>query len=68
MKTKLASNGAPGTVAESADSLVYCCTEADLATAPYWRGRHPIPVPGRLRDTALQDAVAAGCDRLLLVQ
>lgn len=65
VRTKLASSGAPGTVEEAAASLTYCCTEADLATAPYWRGRRPIPVPGRLRDSALQDAVAAGCDRLL---
>jgi hypothetical protein len=64
VRTKLASDGAPGAVEEGADTLAYCCTEADLATAPYWKDRRPVPVPGRLRDEGLQDAIAAACDRL----
>ena len=39
VKTKLASSGAPGTVASSADSLAFLCTEADLGQGLYWRGR-----------------------------
>jgi NAD(P)-dependent dehydrogenase (short-subunit alcohol dehydrogenase family) len=39
VKTKLASAGAPGDVTSSADTLAYCCTEADLASAPYWKDR-----------------------------
>lgn len=62
--TKLASAGAPGDVSESADSLVWLATEADLGQAPYWKGREPIPVPPKLRDPGLQDAVADACDRL----
>ena len=65
VRTKLASAGAPGDVADGADTLAFCCTDADLAAAPYWKDRRPSPVPGRLRDTALQDAVAAACDRLV---
>jgi NAD(P)-dependent dehydrogenase (short-subunit alcohol dehydrogenase family) len=64
VKTKLASAGAPGHVRSSADTLAYCCTEADLAAAPYWRDRRPTPVPHHLRDQALQDAIAATCDQL----
>src|ERR687898_3112445 len=64
VKTKLASAGAPGDVTSSADTLAYCCTEADLASAPYWKDRAPIPVPRHLRDEALQDAIASACDRL----
>jgi NAD(P)-dependent dehydrogenase (short-subunit alcohol dehydrogenase family) len=64
VKTKLASAGAPGDVTSSADTLAYCCTEADLTSAPYWRNRAPTPVPQHLRDEALQDAIAAACDRL----
>ena len=64
VRTKLASAGAPGHVSSSADSLAYCCTEADLAAAPYWKGRGPVPVPRRLRDEQLQDGIAAACDRL----
>lgn len=64
VRTKLASFGAPGDVAVAADSLAYCCTEADLASAPYWRDHQPVPVPGRLRDVGLQDAIAAACDQL----
>ena len=41
VKTKLASAGAPGDVTSSADTLAYCCTEADLASAPYWKDRAP---------------------------
>ena len=66
--TKLASAGAPGRVEDSAASLAFCATPveqggADLATAPYWRGRRPIALPGRLRDPALGDALAQACDR-----
>ena len=64
VRTKLASAGAPGDVTSSADTLAYCCTEADLASAPYWRNRAPTPVPRHLRDEALQDAIASACDRL----
>ena len=64
VKTKLASAGAPGNVASSADTLAYCCTEADLASAPYWKNRQPTVVPRHLRDEALQDAIAAACDRM----
>ena len=68
--TKLASRGAPGRVADSADSLVFCCLPveeggADLGSAPYWKGRRPLPLPGRLRDPGLCDAIAAACDDLL---
>lgn len=62
--TKLASSGAPGEVGQAADGLAFCCTEADLDAAPYWKDRLPVPVPGRLRDAGLQDAVALACDRL----
>ena len=64
VRTKLASSGAPGDVEQGADTLAYCCTEADLASAPYWKDRRPVPVPGRLRDAGLQDALLAACDRL----
>ena len=64
VKTKLATRGAPGDPRQSADTLLYCATEADLARAPYWRDRRPVPVPEHLRDPALQDALAAACDRL----
>jgi NAD(P)-dependent dehydrogenase (short-subunit alcohol dehydrogenase family) len=64
VKTKLASAGAPGHVRSSADTLAYCCTEADLAAAAYWRNRAPTPVPQLLRDEALQDAIASACDGL----
>jgi NAD(P)-dependent dehydrogenase (short-subunit alcohol dehydrogenase family) len=65
VKTKLASAGAPGDPRESADTLLYCATEADLGRAPYWRDRRPLPVPAHLQDPALQDALAAACDRLV---
>jgi NAD(P)-dependent dehydrogenase (short-subunit alcohol dehydrogenase family) len=64
VKTKLASRGAPGDPRESADTLLYCATEAELGRAPYWRDRRPLPVPAHLRDPALQEALAAACDRL----
>ena len=64
VKTKLASDGAPGTVDSSADSLTYLATEADLAAGLYWRGRRTITVPKHLRDEAYSDALAATCDRL----
>ena len=64
VKTKLASRGAPGDPSQSADTLLYCATEADLSRAPYWRDRRPLPVPPHLRDPGLQDALAAACDRL----
>ncbi|HEU0101331.1 MAG TPA: SDR family NAD(P)-dependent oxidoreductase [Mycobacteriales bacterium] len=62
--TKLASSGAPGDVADAAASLAFCCTEADLGSAPYWKGSSATPMPGRLRDAGLQDAIALACDRL----
>lgn len=65
VRTKLATSGAPGDVDDAATSLVYCCTDADLASAPYWRDRRPTPIPGRLRDVGLQDAIAAACDQLV---
>jgi len=64
VRTKLASSGAPGDVEQGGDGLAFCCDEADLSTAPYWKDRRPVPVPGRLRDAGLQDALLAGCDRL----
>ncbi len=63
VRTKLASAGAPGDVADGADTVAWCCTEAPLGDAPYWKDRAPIPVPGRLRDQGLQDAVLEACDR-----
>ena len=63
VKTKLASNGAPGTVDTSADSLTFLSTEADLGQGLYWRGRRTISVPKHLRDEAYADALAATCDR-----
>lgn len=67
--TKLASAGATGRIEDSADSLAFCAlpvTEggADLAAAPCWKGHSPARLPGRLRDDALVDALAAACDRL----
>ncbi len=64
VRTKLASDGAPGDVETGGDGLAFCCTQADLGAAPYWKDRRPVPVPGRLRDVGLQDSVAAACDRL----
>ena len=64
VRTKLASPGAPGHPRESAETLAYCATEADLTQALYWRDRRPVSVPGPLRDPALADALAAACDRL----
>ena len=64
VRTKLASAGAPGEVEEGADTLAWCCTQAPLADAPYWKDRAPVPVPGRLRDAGLQDALLKECDRL----
>lgn len=65
VQTKLASRGAPGTVEDSAASLAFCATEAELGSAPYWRGRSPLAVPGRLRDVDLQEALAQACDELV---
>jgi NAD(P)-dependent dehydrogenase (short-subunit alcohol dehydrogenase family) len=62
--TKLATPGAPGQPSQSAVTLAYCATEADLTEGAYWRDRRPIPVPSHLRDPALQDELAAACDRL----
>lgn len=64
VRTKLASAGAPGEVEQGADTLAWCCTEAPLGDAPYWKDRAPTPVPGRLRDAGLQDALLTACDRL----
>ena len=63
VKTKLASPGAPDEVSSSAGTIAFCCTAADLASAPYWKNRAPTPVPA-LRDHALQDAIFAACDRI----
>jgi NAD(P)-dependent dehydrogenase (short-subunit alcohol dehydrogenase family) len=68
--TKLASSGAPGRVEDSATALVACCTPAadggvDLGSAPYWKGRRPVPLPSRLRDPTFCEEVAAACDGLL---
>ena len=65
VKTKLASPGAPGDVSSSADTIAFCCTAPDLASALYWKNRAPTPVPGPLRDSALQDAIFAACDRMV---
>jgi hypothetical protein len=67
--TKLASRGAPGRVEDSAAALAHVSTRtdeggADLASAPYWRAGKPVPLPGRLRDTARCTEIAAACDRL----
>lgn len=62
--TKLAGPGAPGSPDTSAETLAFCATEADLRQAPYWHDHAPTPVPGRLRDQGLQDAIAAVCDRM----
>jgi hypothetical protein len=51
-------------VTSSADTLAYCCTEADLASAPCWKDRAPTTVPRHLQNQALQDAIASACDRL----
>ena len=64
VRTKLASDGAPGAVEDGADTLAWCCVEAPLGRAPYWKDRRPAPVPGRLRDVGLQDAITVACDRL----
>ena len=65
VRTKLASAGAPGDVEQGADTLAWCCTQAPLQQAPYWKDRAPLAVPPRLRDPGLQDAVLAACDRLV---
>ena len=62
--TKLATRGAPGRPSQSAATLAYCAIDADLSEGAYWRDRRPIPVPSQLRDPALQDELAAACDRL----
>lgn len=64
VKTKLASAGAPGHPRESADTLAYCATEADLSAGLYWRNRRPTPAPPHVRDAAVADALAVACDRL----
>jgi NAD(P)-dependent dehydrogenase (short-subunit alcohol dehydrogenase family) len=65
VETKLASAGAPGRPEESADSLAYCCLDADLRAAPYWKGRRPIRVPSSAADPTAQDALATVCDALV---
>jgi len=67
VRTKLASDGAPGDPQRSGDDLAWCATQADLGSAPYWKHRRPTPVPAPLREPALQDALAAACDRLSAV-
>ncbi len=64
VKTKLATAGAPGTVASSATALAALCTEADLSRGLYWKGRSPVTVPSRVRDPSFQDRLAETCDRL----
>lgn len=64
VRTKLASAGAPGPPEQGADTLAWCCTDADLPAASYWKDRRPTPVPAPLRDPALQDALLLACDRL----
>lgn len=64
VRTKLATAGAPGDVTSSADTLAFCCTEADLRTSPYWKDRSPTEVPRNLLDETVQDELAAACDRL----
>ena len=64
VRTKLASSGAPGEVDAGGAGLAHCCTRADLSRAPYWKDGEPNPVPGRLRDQGLQDALLEQCDRL----
>jgi NAD(P)-dependent dehydrogenase (short-subunit alcohol dehydrogenase family) len=63
VRTKLASGGAPGDVEDGGAGLAFCCT-ADLAGEPYWKDQRPTPVPSRLRDPGLQDALLRECDRL----
>ena len=63
VRTKLASSGAPGDVEQGGDGLAFCCT-ADLDDVPYWKDRASTPVPGRLRDAGLQDALLRELDRL----
>lgn len=63
--SSLASPGAPGDVSSSAETIAFCCTAPDLASAPYWKNRAPTPVPRPLRDPALQDAIFATCDRMV---
>ncbi len=53
----------PGDVEQGGDGLAFCCT-ADLGGTPYWKDRSPTPVPGRLRDAGLQDALLKELDRL----
>jgi hypothetical protein len=57
------SAGAPGDVSSSADTIAFCYTAPDLASARYWK--NPAPSPGPLRDPALQDAIFAACDRMV---
>lgn len=64
VKSKLAGAGAPGSAEQGADTLAWCCTTGQLATASYWKDRAPAQVPGRLRDAGLQDALLGQCDRL----
>jgi len=64
VKSKLAGPGAPGSTEQGADTVAWCCTTGQLATASYWKDRAPAQVPGRLRDAGLQDALVEQCDRL----
>ena len=65
VKTKLASPGAPGDPRQSADTLLYCATDADLDPRALLAGPAPDPdAAAPLRDPALQDALAGACDRL----
>ena len=64
VRTKLATAGAPGQPEQGADTLVWCCTEADLSAAPYWKDRRPKSVPERVDDPDLQEALLRTCDDL----
>jgi hypothetical protein len=59
-----AASGAQPTQLRCADTLAYCCSEADLVSAPSWKNRAATSVPRHLQDEAPQDAIASACDRL----
>ena len=52
-------------VSSSADTIAFCWTAPNLASAPCWKNRAPTPVPRPLRDPALQDAIFAAWDRMV---
>ena len=65
VRTKLASAGAPGDVADSVPTVLRCVLDDDLhgRGGTYWKGARETRVPGRLRDTGLVDALLAAADR-----